>query len=117
LRDEESDYEVRHRVYQPGETIAERERPVRYVHVIVEGECELVRRRDGVEEPVGTLGTGEHFGRKWLEQSAGDVVRAKSVVRTIVLRQEQANRLQDALLSAGRLVAKTGAFPTINIKR
>jgi NADH dehydrogenase len=109
----ESDYEVSHNVYQPGEVIAEKQRPVRYVHVIVEGDVELVRRRDGVEEPLGTIGPGAHFGRKWLEQADVDAVRASSLVRTLALRADQANRLQDVLASTERLIARTGSFPTI----
>ena len=105
-RDAHADFEVRQNVYRPGETIADRRRPVRYVHVIVEGEAELV--------PAGaTLGVGDHFGRKWLEASGGDAVRARTLVRTVALRADQANRLQDVLASAGHLVARTGSFPTI----
>jgi hypothetical protein len=33
-------------------------------------------------------------------------------VRTIALRDDQANRLQDVLASAGQIVAKTGIFPS-----
>ena len=34
-----------------------------------------------------TLGPGDHFGRKWLEQNEGEAVRAKSLVRTMALRK------------------------------
>ena len=114
-RPEATDYEIRHNVYHAGEVISDLARPVRHVHVIVEGEVELVRRIDGGEEVVGTLGPGGHFGRKFLEVSGADVARARSIVRTLALRADQANRLQDVLASAGRLVATTGvgALPTI----
>jgi NADH dehydrogenase len=108
------DYEVRHYVHQPGEAIAERRRPVRYVHVIVEGEAEVVAASGDV---LSTLGPGDHFGRKWLETAGGDVVRARSLVRTVALRADQANRLQDVLASAGRLIARTGAFPIVDDER
>lgn len=110
----DSDYEVSHNVYQPGEVIAERARPVRYVHVIIEGDVDVLRRQNGTEETLQTIGPGDHFGRKWLEQSDADAVRAKSLVRTVALRQDQANRLQDVLLSTSRLIARTGAFPTLD---
>jgi NADH dehydrogenase len=112
-RDRSGDYEIRHNVYQPGEVIVDRTRPVRYVHVLVDGAVELRRRVDGTEEALQTLRTGSHFGRKWLEQASADVAVATSVVRTIALRDDQANRLQDVLASAGRIVAKTGIFPTL----
>ena len=107
-----SDDEVRHNIYQAGEVIVDRARPVRYVHVLIEGEVDLRRRVDGVEETLQTMGAGNHFGRKKLEQQSADRAVARSVVRTIALRDDQANRLQDVLASAGQIVAKTGIFPT-----
>ncbi len=107
------DFEVRHNVYQPGEVIAERKRPVRHVHVIVEGEAEVLRQVDGRDEAFSMLGPGDHFGRKWLEQSEGEAVRAKSLVRTMALRADQANVLQDALLTAAPIVAKTGIHAAV----
>jgi hypothetical protein len=112
-----ADYEVRHNVYQPGETIAERARPVRYVHVIVEGEVDFLSFADGGGEThVATIGPGDHFGRKRLEQTAADLARAKTLVRTVALRAEQANQLQDVLLSTGRIVARTEMLPTIDLE-
>ena len=44
-------------------------------------------------------------------------MRAKTLVRTVALRAEQANRLQDVLLSTGRLIARTGAFDLDALRR
>jgi hypothetical protein len=41
-------------------------------------------------------------------------VRAKSLVRTVSLRAEQANQLQDVLLSTQPLVARTGVHPAFD---
>jgi len=112
-RDQSGDYEVRHNVHQAGEVIVDRARPVRYVHVIIEGEVDLRRRVDGGEQTLQTIAAGGHFGRKLLEQEAADFAIARSVVRTIALRDDQANRLQDVLASAGEIVAKTGYFRTV----
>jgi NADH:quinone reductase (non-electrogenic) len=111
---ERDDYDVSHNVFQPGETIVESRRPVRFVHIIVEGDAELVRARDGAAETVGLLGPGDHCGRKWLELNRLDSVRAKSLVRTVSLRAEQANQLQDVLLSTEQLVAQTGLHATFD---
>ncbi|MEK6275951.1 MAG: FAD-dependent oxidoreductase [Actinomycetota bacterium] len=109
-------YDVRHHVYQAGETIAESARPVRFVHVIVEGDVELVRSRDGSDEVLESIGPGDHFGRKLLEFKQADAARAKSLVRTLALREEQANQLQDVFLSTGRIVARTELLPTIDVE-
>jgi len=107
---ERDDYDVRHNVFQPGETISESRRPVRFVHVIVDGEAEVLRNG----EVVGTLGSGEHCGRKWLELQGADAVTARSLVRTVSLREEQANRLQDILKTNERIVATTRYLPVFD---
>jgi NADH dehydrogenase len=106
------EYEILHHVYQPGQVIAERARPVRHVHVIVEGEVELVLG----EEIVENLRAGDHFGRKSIELSRADTARARTLVRTVALRADQANELQDMLLSTDRIVARTGTFQTVQPK-
>ncbi|HUQ22359.1 MAG TPA: FAD-dependent oxidoreductase [Gaiellaceae bacterium] len=108
-RGDHGEYEILHHVYQPGQVIAERVRPVRHVHVIVEGEVELVAG----EEIVELLRAGDHFGRKSIELSQADAARARTLVRTVALRADQANELQDMLLSTDRIVARTSAFKTV----
>ena len=44
------DYEVRHNIFQPGETVVHHRRAARYVHVIVEGDVDIVGDGDGGEE-------------------------------------------------------------------
>ena len=109
-------YDVQHHVYQVGETISDKARPVRLVHVIVEGDVELTARSDETEEVLETIGPGDHFGRKLLEFKRADAARAKTLVRTMALREEQANQLQDVLLSTDRIVARTELLPTIDVE-
>jgi NADH dehydrogenase len=108
---ERDDYDVRHNVFQPGATIAERARPVRFVHILVEGEADVLRD----DEIVRTLAPGGHCGRRWLDVQDADVIRARSLVRTVSLREDQANRLQDVLLSSEHIVAKTGLQPAFDV--
>jgi NADH dehydrogenase len=102
------DYEIRHHVYQPGQLIAERARPVRHVHVIIEGEVDLVSGGEIVQ----TLREGDHFGRKTIERVQADTAQARALVRTVVLRSEQADQLQDLLLATERTRARAGSFQT-----
>jgi mannose-6-phosphate isomerase-like protein (cupin superfamily) len=104
------DYDVRHTVFQPGEALVERDRPVRFVHIVVEGEADVLRGG----EVVGSIGAGDHCGRKWLELREADAVRARTLVRTVSLRSDEANRLQDVLLSTERLVADTRSQPVLD---
>lgn len=95
-------YEIHPEVYQPGAVIAEGSRPGQLAHVIIEGEVDLVRG----DEVVESYGPGEHFGPKRLVRSGADAARARSVVRSVALRADQANQLRELL----RVVARTGVF-------
>lgn len=108
------DYEVRHNVFQAGDTVAHQARAARYVHVVVEGDVDIVRvDPDGGEEIVREMHPGDHFDQKRLDRFAAERARARTLVRTVSLRADQADRLQEVLNSAGRLVAWSGAFPAI----
>lgn len=106
-------YEVRHNVFQPGEVLASEVRTGKYIHIIVEGEVEILHQRAGMEQLLATLGPGDHFGTRWVESFELETARAKTLVRTVALRRDQAPRLQEVLSSAGRLVAESGHFPAI----
>jgi NADH dehydrogenase len=107
------DYEVRQNVFQPGEIVAEEERTGRYVHIIVEGEIEILNKQGELEQVLSTLGPGDHFGARWMDSFELEVARAKGVVRTVSMRRDQAPRLQEVLKTAGQLVAESGHFPAI----
>jgi NADH dehydrogenase len=107
------EYEVRHNVFQPGEIVAQEERTGKYVHIIVEGEVEVLNKDGDLEQILDTLGPGDHFGTRWTNSFELETARAKTLVRTVALRRDQAPRLQEVLKSAGHLVAESGHFPAI----
>jgi NADH dehydrogenase len=106
-----SEFDVRHQAFGAGAVLARADRPVREVHVILEGD--VVLRREG--EVVEVLHPGGHFGRKVLELRSADEARALTRVRTLALREDQANQLQDVLASTSRLAARTGSIPTLDL--
>jgi NADH dehydrogenase len=101
---ERSDYEVHHNVFQPGEIIVSEQRAGRFIHIIVDGEVEIVHSYKSVEAVLNTLGPGDHFGQRWFESTDTESARAKTIVRTLSLRREQAPRLQEVIASAGKLM-------------
>ena len=109
---ERGDYDILHNIYQPGEIIASEERAGRYIHIIVEGQVEVLPA-SADRTVLATLGPGDHFGQRWLETSDPELARAKTVVRTLAIRRDQAPRLQEVMRSAGRLVAESGHFPVL----
>jgi NADH dehydrogenase len=110
---EGSEYEVRHNVYQPAEIIVTEQRAGRYIHIIVEGEVEILHSARGQEAVLTTLGPGDHFGQRWLESMETESARAKTLVRTLAVRRDQAPQLQEVLRSTGPLVAQSGHFPVL----
>jgi NADH dehydrogenase len=107
------DYDIRHNVFQAGELIAQEERTGKYIHVIVEGEVELLLEQEGHDEVLDVLGPGDHFGTRWVESAEMETARARTVVRTVALRRDQAPQLQRVLGSTGVLTAESGHFPGI----
>ena len=110
---ESSDYEVRHNVFQPGEIIVTEQRSGRFIHIIIDGEVEILHSARGLEAVLKTLGPGDHFGQRWIESFETESARAKTIVRTLAVRRDQAPRLQEVIRSAGLLAAESGHFPVV----
>jgi NADH:ubiquinone reductase (H+-translocating) len=108
------DYDLQQNIFQPGEEIAAEQRSTRYIHIIVDGEVEI--REDGSNRVLATLGPGGHFGVRWIESFKPERAVARTVVRTIAIRRDQAQRLQEVLQSAAELRAQSGHFPSIDIE-
>jgi NADH dehydrogenase len=111
--DRKQDIEVRHSRFEPGEVIMYESRTGRYVHIIVEGEVELVLQGGGHEQVLTTLGPGQVFGARWMESFEPELARAKTIVRTLVMRRDQAPQLQEVISSAERIFEESGHFPAI----
>ncbi len=109
------DYDVRHNVFQPGEIIVTEQRAGRYIHIIVDGEVEILHSAGGREVVLTTLGPGATFGQRWLESFETESARAKTVVNTLALRREQAPRLQELIKSAAPMFAESAHFPVISL--
>lgn len=105
-----ADYDILHNVFQPDEIIVSEERAGRYIHIIIEGEVEVLAA-SGAGTVLATLGPGDHFGQRWMETLDPEIARAKTVVRTLAVSRDQAPRLQEVMRSAGQLVAESGHIP------
>jgi NADH dehydrogenase len=103
-------YELRENVFQPGEIIVREGREGRYLHVILEGEVEILSSgSDGTlkdAEVTATLKRGDTFGQAWLDQTAEESARAKDQVRTVTLRTDQSHRVLDLVQTLQKLEAE-----------
>lgn len=111
--DRKEDITVRQAQFQPGEVIAREARTGAFIHVIVEGQVELVNEADPDGAVLATLLPGDQFGARWIESFEPEIARAKTVVRTMSLRRDQAPELQEIMRSAQRIMADSGHFPVI----
>jgi len=105
-------FELRENVFQPGEVIVREGREGRYLHVIVEGEVEIVKGAapDGTGGEVSrTLGRTDTFGQAWLDQRAEESARAKTMVRTVTIRTDQTRRVLDLIATLQQLEAERAA--------
>lgn len=96
------DYEISHHVFQPGEVVQEEGQMGRYIYLITEGEAEAAQAGS---DQVKALGPGAHFGQASKERKVAETVRAKTVVRAVSVRADQASRLQRVLKPLGDMTA------------
>jgi NADH dehydrogenase len=111
--DRKEDITVREGHFQPGEVIMREARTGSFIHVIAQGQVELLLEGAEDERVLATLGPGDQFGARWIESFEPEVARAKTAVRTLIMRRDQAPQLQDIMLSAQRIMAESGHFPAI----
>lgn len=97
------DYEIEHHLFQPGEVIVSEGRVGRHVHVIIEGQVELLRQAGGKAEVTATLKAGDRFGQAWRDQTSPEQARAKTLVKTVTLRTDQTRRIQKLLSTLGSM--------------
>jgi CRP-like cAMP-binding protein len=98
------DFELSYNVFQPGQIIVAEGRAGRYIHLVVEGEVELIRRSGGGEEVTSSLKAGDHFGQTWRDSTDPEWARARSIVRTVTLRTDQTRKLREIMSSVGQVV-------------
>jgi NADH dehydrogenase len=85
------DFEITRSVFQPGEIIVTEGTVGHHVHVILNGEVELVAGSGAV---LSVRGPGEHFGQEWMDTSALESARARTAVETVTLRTDQTRELR-----------------------
>ena len=66
---ERADYDILHNVFRAGEVIVSEERAGRYIHIILEGEVDILAAH-GTGTVLTTLGPGDPFGQRWVETSS-----------------------------------------------
>lgn len=97
--------------FAPGETIVRQGEPGDALYVIERGEAEVVAARDDGEQLVVELCPGDHFGERavFTDEDRSATVRARSVVRALVIERVHALILGHAVPAFGDSVRRLPA--------
>ena len=82
-------------LYEPGQTIVHQGEAGDSMYIIQQGEVEVLQHKNGVEEVIGTLSEGKHFGEMAVfhQRRRTASVRAKGRVRVLKIKQRAAEVL------------------------
>ncbi len=114
------DFDLHPHVYLQGQTITTEGSEVRYIHVIVDGEVDIVElpdpapamHRHACSARSGPATTSASSGRS---PSAKRQRSPAPTARTIAVRRDQAPQLQQALAAAGPLRSESGHMPALRV--
>jgi NADH dehydrogenase len=73
------------------------------VYVIQEGECEVLREKDGSQELLATLGRGEYFGEMAVlsDRTRNATIRARSAMNVLIIPKHDFNKLRESVPAFG----------------
>lgn len=91
------DYEISHDIFQPNEVILQAGEVNRYIYLITEGEVDLLQAEPDGTESHTVLGPGAHFGNTSRSRRVQATVRARTLVRAVTVRADQASHLKQVL--------------------
>jgi NADH dehydrogenase len=100
-------------IFEAGQDIVREGDVGNSLFIIQAGEVDVVRRENGMERHLATLGRGEHFGEiavfKACPRTA--TVRARGHVRLLQMRREAAMTLSDSLAAVGATLKELPGGP------
>lgn len=94
----------RSRIYGPGEQVVRQNAEGSSMFIILEGQVSVLVEVDGAEQPVATLGPGEHFGHMSLMTGAARSATVRAV-RHLVLAEIEKSAIAPLLAASPATVA------------
>ncbi|MBI3667463.1 MAG: FAD-dependent oxidoreductase [Acidobacteria bacterium] len=98
---------VAEQYFEPGEIVFNQGDLGDSVYVIQEGECEVLREKDGKQEQLAILRTGEYFGEMALlsDASRNATIRARTALRVLLIAKADFNKLRSNVPAFGAVFA------------
>ena len=94
-----SEYGIKKQHFEPGDIVFQQGDVGDSVYVIEEGECEVLREKDGSQELLATLGRGEYFGEMALlsDKTRNATIRAGSAMNVLIISKHDFNELRESI--------------------
>ena len=94
---------IKNQHFEPGDIVFRQGDVGDSVYVIQDGECEVLRDKDGSEEVLATLKHGDYFGEMALlsDQTRNATIRARSAMNVLIITKHDFNKLRESVPAFG----------------
>ncbi len=103
-----AEYGIKNQHFEPGDLVFRQGDVGDSVYVIEQGECEVLREKDGAAEVLATLAGGDYFGEMALlsDQTRNATIRARSAVDVLIIPKHDFNKLRASVPAFGDVFSK-----------
>lgn len=97
------EYGIKNQHFEPGDIVFQQGDLGDSVYVIQEGECDVLRDKDGLPELLATLKHGDYFGEMALlsDQTRNATIRARSAMNVLIIPKHDFNKLRESVPAFG----------------
>ena len=94
-----AEYGIKSQHFRPGDMVFRQGDVGDSVYVIEQGECEVLREKDGSEEVLANLARGDYFGEMALlsDQTRNATIRARSALNVLIIPKHDFNKLRESV--------------------
>ena len=97
------EYGIKNQHFEPGDIVFRQGDVGDSVYVIQDGECEVLRDKDGSEEVLATLTHGDYFGEMALlsDKTRNATIRAHTAMNVLIIPKQDFNKLRQSVPAFG----------------
>jgi len=94
---------IKNQHFEPGDIVFQQGDLGDSVYVIQEGECDVLREKNGSQELLATLGRGDYFGEMALlaDQTRNATIRTRSATNVLIITKHDFNKLRESVPAFG----------------
>jgi NADH dehydrogenase len=94
---------IKNQHFEPGDIVFQQGDLGDSVYVIQEGECDVLREKNGSQELLATLGRGDYFGEMALlaDRTRNATIRTRSATNVLIITKHDFNKLRESVPAFG----------------